>query len=227
VKTVADLKGRKVAYPPNTTAQYFLLRQLADAGLSPKDVTQVQLDPATALAALLSHSVDAYAGFGTTIDAALSHGATVLAEGGPYLVGKVGALVGSFNAYGPSLKDPAKAAAIVDFIARIQTALAWTRSHAEDWARIQSNATKQPYDVVLATFKRGEKQVSSWVGPVLPEAIANQQDVADVFYQYGVLTKKVDAKATYSTELDAALAAAETSYQQKYVSWFTTPTWAS
>ena len=227
VKTVADLKGRKVAFPANTTAQYFLLRQLADAGLSSKDVTLVQLDPATALAALLSRSVDAYAGFGTTIDAALAHGAVVLADGGPYLVGKVGALVGSYNAYGPSLKDPAKAAAMVDFIARVQTALAWSRSHAEAWATIQSNATKQPYNVVLSTYERGEKAVPSWVGPVLPEAIANQQDIADVFYHAGVIAKQIDAKATYSTQLDANLAAAEASWQSKYPSWFVAPAWAS
>lgn len=227
VKKVADLKGRKVAYPPNTTAQYFLLRQLADAGLSSKDVTLVSLDPATALSALLSRSVDAYAGFGTTIDAALAHGATVLAEGGPYLVGRVGALVGSFNAYSPDLKDPAKAAAMVDFIARVQTALAWARSHSDEWARVQSNATKQPYDVVLATFQRGEKQVPSWVGPVLPEAIANQQEIADVFYQAGVLTKPVQAKSTYSSQLNAALTTAEASYRQKYTAWFVTPAWAA
>jgi sulfonate transport system substrate-binding protein len=227
VRQVRDLKGHKVAYPPNTTSQYFLLRQLADAGLTLKDVTPVPLDPATALSALLSGSVDAYAGFGTTIDAALSHGARVLAEGGPYLVGKVGALVGSFNAYAPDLKVPAKAAAIADFIARVQTALAWTRSHAEQWARIQSSATKQPYDAVLSTFEKGERQVPSWVGPVLPAAIANQQDVADVFFQAGVLTKHVNARATYSTQLSSAIASDEASLKSQHTTWFITPTWAT
>jgi hypothetical protein len=62
---------------------------------------------------------------------------------------------------------------------------------------------------------------------VLPEAIANQQDVADVFYSAGVLTKHVDAKATYSTQLDDAIAKAEAALQVKYTSWFVAPAWAS
>ena len=80
---------------------------------------------------------------------------------------------------------------------------------------------------MLATFQRGEKQVPSWVGPVLPEAIANQQEIADVFYQAGVLTKPVHAKSTYSSQLNTALATAETSYRQKYTAWFVTPAWAT
>jgi hypothetical protein len=69
--------------------------------------------------------------------------------------------------------------------------------------------------------------VPSWVGPVLPEAIANQQDIADVFYHAGVIAKQVDAKATYSTQLDAALSAAEATWQSKYPAWFAAPVWAS
>jgi hypothetical protein len=69
--------------------------------------------------------------------------------------------------------------------------------------------------------------VPSWVGPVLPEAIANQQDIADVFFHAGVIAKQVDAKATYSTQLDSALAAAEATWQSKYPAWFAAPAWSS
>jgi hypothetical protein len=62
---------------------------------------------------------------------------------------------------------------------------------------------------------------------VLPEAIANQQDIADVFFHSGVIAKQVDAKATYSSQLDAALAAAEATWQSKYPQWFVAPAWAS
>jgi sulfonate transport system substrate-binding protein len=224
ITSVAQLKGQKVAYVPNTTSQYFLLRQLQAAGLAWTDIKPVPLDPTTGLAALLSNSVVAFATFGNIVQAE-QQGATVLADGGPYLKGRLGALVGTYNAYSADLKDQGKIDAIADFIARVDTAQAWTRSHATQWAQLLAKATNLPYATELDTFQSSEKLVNSSVGPNQPEGISNEQDYANTFLKAGVISSPVNVAATYSTKLNALIAKDEAAYRKQYPSYFVTPAW--
>src|SRR5216110_1901834 len=57
---VADLKGKRITVPRNTSAAYFLARMLATAGLSESDITIVPITPVTDMsAALKDRRVDA------------------------------------------------------------------------------------------------------------------------------------------------------------------------
>jgi sulfonate transport system substrate-binding protein len=62
LKSVADLKGKKVAVTLGTDPHIFLLRALEDAGLSDKDIIEVPLQHADGRKALESGKVDAWAG---------------------------------------------------------------------------------------------------------------------------------------------------------------------
>ncbi|WP_431193490.1 aliphatic sulfonate ABC transporter substrate-binding protein [Trichocoleus desertorum] len=62
IKTVADLKGKKVAATRGTDPYIFLLRSLDQVGLSEKDIELVQLQHADGRAALEKGDVDAWAG---------------------------------------------------------------------------------------------------------------------------------------------------------------------
>ncbi len=224
ISSVAQLKGKKVAYVPNTTSEYFLLKQLQAAGLKWNDITPVPLDPTTGLAALLGGSVSALATFGN-VALAEQQGATVLADGGPYLKGRLGALVGTYNAYAADLKDSNKVAAIADYIARVNTAQAWARSHSTQWAQILAKATNLPLATELATFQAGEKLYPSSVSPNVPESISNEQDYANTFLQAGVLTNTVDMASTFSNKLSTLIAKDEAAYKKKYAPYFVTPGW--
>jgi sulfonate transport system substrate-binding protein len=213
ITSLKQLKGKKVAYTPNSTAEYFLLKQLASVGLTLKDIDPVPLAPATGLAALLGGSVDALANFGATVQTAVAKGFPILADGGPILKGSLGALVASYNANTTSLKNPAKAAAIADYLARIDAGDAWARAHPAQWDQTVAKATNQPLATVTANFKLTEDTVNSSVGPVEPAAITDQQAIADTFLKAGVLTKKVDVAATYTTQLNSALAADIAKYE--------------
>ncbi len=59
IKTIADLKGKKVAYETGATAQFFLNVQLHKAGMTEKDITHVDMLGSDAGAALLAGQVDA------------------------------------------------------------------------------------------------------------------------------------------------------------------------
>jgi sulfonate transport system substrate-binding protein len=226
ITSVKQLKGKKVGYIPNTTPQYFLLKQLQAAGLSWSDITPVSFtEPTTGLAALISGSVSALATFGN-VTTAETQGATILSSGGPYLKGDLGALQGTYNAYTPDLSDPAKSAAIADFIARVDTAMAWARSHPKQYAQIVANNTNQPLATELTTFEGEESSVNTWVGPNSAAAVNNEKEYAAAFVAAGSISGPVNVAATFSDKLSKAIAADEASYHKKYKSYFVVPAYA-
>src|SRR6516225_2946104 len=62
IKTVADLKGKRVAVTRGTDPHIFLVRALLGAGLSEKDIAPVLLQHADGKTALIRGDVDAWAG---------------------------------------------------------------------------------------------------------------------------------------------------------------------
>lgn len=62
IKTVADLKGKRVAVTRGTDPHIFLVRALQKAGLSEKDITPVLLQHPDGATALIRGDVDAWAG---------------------------------------------------------------------------------------------------------------------------------------------------------------------
>ncbi|STQ45967.1 Putative aliphatic sulfonates-binding protein precursor [Ewingella americana] len=60
IKTVADLKGKRVALNKGSDVNYLLVSALENAGLKYKDVTPVYLPPSDARAAFQRGAVDAW-----------------------------------------------------------------------------------------------------------------------------------------------------------------------
>lgn len=61
LRTVADLKGKRVAFQKGSSAHNLLLRLLAKSGLGMRDITPLYLSPANARAAFAAGQVDAWA----------------------------------------------------------------------------------------------------------------------------------------------------------------------
>lgn len=61
IKTVAQLKGKRVALNKGSNVHYLLIQALREAGLSYHDITPVYLTPADARAAFEQGSIDAWA----------------------------------------------------------------------------------------------------------------------------------------------------------------------
>ncbi|MFC8096778.1 aliphatic sulfonate ABC transporter substrate-binding protein [Streptomyces sp. NPDC057301] len=59
IDTMADLKGKKVGVPEGTSGEMILDLALEDAGMSPKDVEKVPMDPSTVVSAFSSGQIDA------------------------------------------------------------------------------------------------------------------------------------------------------------------------
>ncbi|MEO3781292.1 ABC transporter substrate-binding protein [Micromonospora sp. B11E3] len=132
VGTLADLRGRRVAYSPGQAQGALILRVLHKAGLSKKDVELVEL-PSTGdvyATALASRQVDVAPIGGVQIRRYESKygrdGATTIPHG---LRDDPGHL------YAPAtvLADPAKAAAIREYVQVWAQAWRWREAHPDEW----------------------------------------------------------------------------------------------
>ncbi|GGA16480.1 ABC transporter substrate-binding protein [Paenibacillus marchantiophytorum] len=200
IKSVAELKGKKVAYVNATTAHYFLVKILQNAGLSWTDVEAVPLSTSDGLSALISGKVDALASYGNAIISAHQNGATELASAKDILSGNF-----LYEATPDAISDPAKHAAIVDFLSRLNKFYTWTRNNQQKWAEITATNTKQPVEQALDTLKKGEIQRPSKISSNFDKAIASEQDVADALTSVGVLKNKIDVSATWSRAFEEEL----------------------
>lgn len=197
IKSVADLKGKKVAYVKATTAQYFLLKILNEAGLSWQDIEPVDLSTSDGLSALIGGKVDALASYGNAIITAHQRGATTLASAKEILSGNF-----PIETTPNNLADPSKKAAILDYLGRINQFYDWTRGNQKKWADITAAATKQDPAQALDTLQQGEAQRPTRIISATPEAIASQQDVADTLQSIGLLPSKLDVSTIWSDELN-------------------------
>jgi sulfonate transport system substrate-binding protein len=182
ITDVAGLKGKKVAYVQNTTAHYFLLKALQQAGLTWADIEPVPLSTSDGLAALLANKVDALASYGNAIIAGHANGATTVVNAKDILSGNY-----VYVTVPATVADPAKKAAIADFFSRLQKGYNWARANPDAWAAVTAEQTKQPLEQALQTFKDGEAQHPSKFVPTSAAAIASQQDVLDTFLAAGIL----------------------------------------
>lgn len=200
IKTVAQLKGKKVAYVKNTTAHLFLFESLKKAGLKWTDITPVALSTSDGLAALLSGQVDAMASYGNAVITAHLKGATTLVDARDLLSGNYPFLV-----LPKTLANPALKAAIVDFFSREQKAYNWARAHPDDWAAVVAAQTKQPVAQAKKTFVDGEKQKPSRFVTVTDAEISSQQGVLETFVEAGILKKSFPIKPFWTNALNADL----------------------
>ncbi|MEH1980549.1 ABC transporter substrate-binding protein [Nostoc sp.] len=199
-KKFADLKGKKIGYVKATTAHYFLIKMLAQEGLTLKDVNAVPLTIPDGLSAFRRGDLDAWATYGYAIQQAQKDGAKVLKSAKNILSGNF-TIVASPSA----IADPNKKAAIADFLCRIQKSQDWQASNIELWSKNYAKAIGVDENFVLKDAKEGLKQTRSQVLPISQQAIASQQDVADTFYRAGVISTKVDVKPLWDGSFTNAI----------------------
>src|SRR3984885_2470840 len=130
ITAITQLKGKKIAYGTGSSANYNLLTVLTKAGLTTKDVTLVNLQPAEALAAFTSGSVDAWDIWPPYVQQVVAQdNARVLATGPAY-----GSPYSFEVASKAAVADPAKAAAIKAYLATLDKAYVWAATPPSAWA---------------------------------------------------------------------------------------------
>lgn len=182
LKSVADLKGKKVALNKGSNVHYLLVRALEQAGLKYSDIQTVFLAPADALAAFTRSSVDAWVIWDPYEAAAeASTGARVLADGT--------GLVANYQFYFSSKAFLADNAGAVDVVLdALKEVDEWAKSNVEAVAEQLSPSIGLPASVLAASLKRE----SYGLLPINNDVIASQQRIADTFVALGLVPKAIN-----------------------------------
>ena len=177
-----QLKGKKIAVAKGSSAHGLVLKLLNRLGLTQNDVQLVFLAPADGLAAFSTGQVDAWAVWHPYIAQAEADGARSIAGGPPDEFGH------SFEiASSKAVADPKRAAALKDYVGRLQKAFAWASQHPDQWAEGWS----QEADLPLAVTKVAARARAAEIEPITGETVDHQQQLADRLTEDKVLPNDI------------------------------------
>ena len=192
IPSVADLKGKTVAVAQGSSANYNLLAQLENAGLSYDDITVQNLQPGDALTAFDAGQVDAWTVWEPyTSQAEQTANARVLADGDDLVNGLNFQVVSE-----AAIEDEATKAALEDYLNRITKAQVWSSENQEDWSKVWATQTGLDPAITLSAAKR--RPVTPV--PVDDEVVSSEQEMADAFFANGLLPEEVDIADFFTDE---------------------------
>lgn len=196
IKTVADLKGKSLAFQRATANQYFAIKALAEAGLKLSDVKYLNLISPETRAAFLRRSIDAgvigdpqLAEFQRTVGVRILRDAKGIAtQGGYWLAGR------SF------VKDNPELVKIV--LEEVNNVGKWAEDNPRDVAEIIARDAK----LDIPTLEKVVKRRRYTLRPITDEILSGQQKISDLFYEQKFINKKINVKdAALSPEEYAAI----------------------
>jgi len=181
IKTLADLKGKRVAFGKGSSAHNLLVAALEKAGLSWSDITPAPLAPADATAAFVKGSVDAWSIWDPYLALAeLRENARVIA------FDKEIHKPNSFYIAGSDFVETYPA-----LVARLNAVFAsegvWANQHHEEVAKAQAEATGVDIEAIRRFVDRSNYRVV----PIDDEIIRSQQAVADRFARISLIPKPI------------------------------------
>jgi sulfonate transport system substrate-binding protein len=182
LKTLADLKGRKVALQKGSSAHYLLVRAVDRAGLQWSDIQPTYLAPSDARAAFERGSVDAWAIWDPYYAAVeLDLKPRVLANGRDLSSNN------SFYLASRALTEQ-HPQAVLALLAELGRADAWVQAHRKEAAQLISDFSGLNLATVHLFISR--RPVSP-AAPLTPAIAADQQRVADAFARLGLIPQAV------------------------------------
>jgi sulfonate transport system substrate-binding protein len=184
IRSVADLKGKKIALNKGSNVHYLLVRALEKAGVDYKDVQTVFLPPADARASFERGAVDAWVIWDPFLAAAEKQlGARVLADG----TGLVSNHQFYLAARPYAEAQPEIVRIVLDELAKVDE---WGSKNIKDVTAILAAQTGLESGIVELAAQR----YAYGVKPVTPEVMREQQKIADVFASLKLIPKPIVVK---------------------------------
>lgn len=184
IKAPADLKGKKVAVAKGSNANYLLVKVLEKAGLKWTDIQPIYLPPADARAAFETGAVDAW----SIWDPFLAAGQTQI---GAQVIADARGVANNYQYFLASRsyaqKNPEVIKAIVEETAKIDE---WGgKNQKEVGAFLAKEIGLDP-----ATADLAASRLAYGIKPISADVLADQQRVADTFFEFKLIPKKVTVK---------------------------------
>jgi sulfonate transport system substrate-binding protein len=198
IKTVADLRGKRIAVTRGTDPHVFLIRALAKAGLSEKDVKLVLLQHGDGRAALDRGDVDAWAGLDPIMATAeIEHGDVL------FYRDKTANTPGILNvrqAFATEHPDVVR-----KVLAAYEGARKWSLAHPDGLKAILAAVTKLPPVIIARQIDQRTDLTQSNIGEAQRQSIlAAGLALKDA----GVLPATTDVKAALDGLIDVSFQAA-------------------
>ena len=181
IQTIADLKGKKVAFAKSSSANYLIVKVLESAGLKWEDIQPAYLSPADARSAFEQGSVDAWAIWDPYYGVAqIKAGARVLRDSK--------GLVANRDFY---LANQAFAEKHADVIGALreetQAVAAWADQNPDKVAEVLAPLLKVDQSILEVVTKRRNYGFE----PVTPNMVNEQQAIADTFYKLKLIPQPI------------------------------------
>ena len=184
IKTLEDLKGKKVAFKRGSSAHNVTVKVLRKAGLKPDDVEQLDLAPPDSAAAFKNGSIDAWSIWDPYL---------AIAEADPdtRILTTAEGIVDSYS-YFLANKDftDENGTVIVNVLDELAKVGRSAQDNLDATIKELSEITGVPTEVTSVTLQRPGADLGS-VTTVTDAAAAYQQALADEFYNLGIVPKKL------------------------------------
>jgi sulfonate transport system substrate-binding protein len=197
IKSVSDLKDKKVALNKGSNVHYLLVRALENAGLKYSDIHPVYLAPADARAAFEARSVDAWVIWDPFLTVArVATKARILVDGAGLVANREFFLASrKFAEAHPEI--------IGDLTKAVDEASVWAKAEPRAVAQLHSPEV----GIEVDTLQQITEHLPWGFQPVTPGVIADQQRIADAFFDLNLIPKKLDVR---EATLPAFVSAKET-----------------
>jgi len=183
IKTIADLKGKKVAVTKAAGVHYLLIKQLNSVGLKLSDIEPAFLTPADGRAAFEKGAVDAWIVWDPFVSAAQKQSSV-------RIVADSKGFADYARFYLASSAFAAEHPDVLRFVfGKLQETGKWVKAHPDEAAKILAPVWGlTPEIVTLANSHR-----SYDVRAVQPDNLVEVQKIADAFFAEGALPKNIKA----------------------------------
>ncbi len=204
IRSVADLKGKKVVFQKGSASHYLLLKALEEVGLKYSDIQPISMTPAEARDAFIQEKIDAWVTWDPhlalvqqKVNARVLRDANKIAtQGGFYMASR------NF-----AIENPELVRVIIEEIDQLGQ---WAEANTKDVAQLLAPELKLDLPILEVVSARKTYRLR----PITPQIMEEQQRIADLFYQEKVIPKKIDIKEALLTPEQYAAITPETISQK-------------
>lgn len=184
IKTIADLKGKKISFAKGSSAHYLIIKALEEAGIAYSDIEPAFLSPGDARVAFEQGNIDAMVVWDPFTASTELHSDGVLLTNGEGLTTDRDFFIAT-DSFAKTHPDIAEV--IVEEVAKSSD---WANENIDDLVAMLVPILNIEEDSIrLASERRtyGVDQINA-------EIIAEQQAIADLFYNLEIIPTEIDVR---------------------------------
>ncbi|ACM26848.1 aliphatic sulfonate ABC transporter substrate-binding protein [Agrobacterium sp. SHOUNA12C] len=184
IQTLADLKGKKLAFKRGSSAHNVAVKALRKGGLTVDDVQALDLAPPDASAAFKTGAIDAWSIWDPYLAIAEADPDTRILTTARGLLDSYSYFLGNADF---TKDNPQVIVDVLEELAKVGTA---AQANLDDTVAALSEITGVPANITRVTLTRPDFNLGA-VSTINDAAIAYQQGLADAFYDLGIVPKKL------------------------------------